>query len=57
MTARTSSSASVWSNAVISSFIIVTVKAFSFSGRWSMIMALLSATSSRISVKAAQAGE
>ena len=45
ITARTSSSASVWSSASMISFIIVPVNAFSASGRLRVIVATWSATS------------
>jgi hypothetical protein len=45
MTTRTLSSASAWSNASSISFIMMPVKALSFSGRLSVIVAILSATS------------
>ena len=51
MTARTLSSASVTSSASINSCIITRVKAFIFSGRWSVTVAMPSAMSSLICVK------
>ena len=45
MTTRTSSSASIRSNASIISYIIVPVNAFSWSGRLSVIVAMWSSTS------------
>ena len=50
MTARTPSSASIRSNAAMSSFIIVLVNAFSLSGRLSVIVATRSSTSYAIAL-------